>query len=302
MNNRKNESQIVNAYQYLCSCGSGRTIMNCCISKRENTVPTPPKTGFSNPKCFARALNDCSAEITKEHFISEAVLKLINTDGKAMKISGPRWLKKGEERRVSISSMSAHILCKRHNNSLSLLDNIGKRFFQFVLGINLQSDILLINGFEIERWMLKLLCGQIASNWHSPFQGDWQPPLTWTNILFGEDKIIDGNGLFFLTGNISASFHQIGSWLVAGNEPHAINGLSFLIAGNWFLFVMGDINAETILKFDQNNIRRINRPECIFITTEPDQREVHFGGPPWKGTFYTRVSKTTQKPIIVDRR
>ena len=159
----KAESKTVNAASYPCPCGSGRPIINCCVTTRVNTSPPLPKTEFSNPRCYARALHDCTRKMSREHFISESVLKIIEVPNKGMTISGPNWLTEGEERNISLASLTSKVLCERHNAALSPLDGVGKRFFEYIMRGIEQSDILMINGYEVERWMLKLLCGYLAS-------------------------------------------------------------------------------------------------------------------------------------------
>ena len=47
-------------------------------------------TGYSNPKCYARILGNCSEKLTGEHFISRSVLKIL---GNYHKISNVGWFK-----------------------------------------------------------------------------------------------------------------------------------------------------------------------------------------------------------------
>src|SRR5262249_49648435 len=114
-----------------CPCGSGRLIKDCCLSARSNTRPAGPKTGLSHPKCYARALGDCSAEISREQFLSVSVLKCWTDVGLA-KVSGFAPINGGESTIMQIQNARPKVLCTRHNNCLTGLDSRAKSFFSFL--------------------------------------------------------------------------------------------------------------------------------------------------------------------------
>ena len=201
MADNKDDRIIVNAEVDMCPCGSGKRIVDCCISERKRTTPKPPPTGHSHPKCYARELGDCSSKISKEHFVSRAVTRLIETPEGKMTLSGPKWLPQGEERRISIGSLGASILCRRHNEALNGLDDVAQKFFEYLMPESSVSDaFLMINGGELERWMLKVLCGFLASGMSIHSSDSWRPPLAWLRILFDIDNIPNGSGMYVLRG------------------------------------------------------------------------------------------------------
>jgi hypothetical protein len=53
---------------------------------------TGPPTGFSHPRCYGQVLGDCSRDISREHWISEAVQKAIAELGKPLISEGMPWL------------------------------------------------------------------------------------------------------------------------------------------------------------------------------------------------------------------
>lgn len=121
--------------------------------------------GHSNPKCFASILGNCKGDITKEHYVSRNLLTQLGQD---ITVSGFRWLNQGESRVVGISSLTAKILCKRHNAELSKIDDKIGIFFstlrKFTTNFNgSKSAIQVFNGGNIELWALKVVCGFIAS-------------------------------------------------------------------------------------------------------------------------------------------
>jgi hypothetical protein len=285
------DQKIVKASQYLCPCGSGRPIINCCVTSRINTTPPLPKTGYSNPKCYAQVLNDCDEKITAEHIVSRSVLNLIEIPRKLMKISGAHWISHGEEKSVALNELKSKVLCKRHNQALSGLDDIGKKFFEFIMGVNIKSEFLMINGDEIERWMLKLLSGFIASKFIPTYSKNWQIPDSWAQILFGSNRLPQGSGIYLLRGkDVRVNIHQIGVWPIESDEQGIFNGLYFFIGGFQFLFFMGTPRRQLLMKIFNSGWQIRYRPECIVIASEKDQREIHLGIPPKGGFVVIKVT------------
>jgi hypothetical protein len=265
-----------------CPCGSGLLMKDCCLTKTANTTPPLPKTGFSNPKCYAYPLNDCSEKITAEHFISESVLKIISNSG-SLKLGRAPWLPSGEERIVSLQSLSSNILCERHNTALSPLDTNAWEFFQFLMG-NDDRGIFLVNGKEIERWMLKLLCGAIYSGNAVPAMKNLTAPIDWLNMLFGSETIPDGCGLSFVNRTeYRASRHRI-DFFLWWDSPNLINGISFEIWGFRFLFMVRPI-PPVLNSFPDATV--YYHPGVISIQEDDLEREIHFGWP-------------EDEPILVD--
>ena len=62
--------------------------------------------------------------------------------------------------------------------------------------------VLLLNGLDIERWLLKTLCGLVVSGTAEVIGIDnpqgWRPPLEWLNVIFGSQRLPDGCGLNFV--------------------------------------------------------------------------------------------------------
>ena len=156
-----------------CPCGSMVKAKKCCFRSRQlfkkPAVVTPPSpcTGFSNPKCFANADNDCSQDISREHFISETLLRQIELNGTA-KIAGLKWQAPEEFNIVPIPRLAPKILCSRHNSALSPLDAAIGRFSQTIKDYDLAThpkasaqddELRLFAGDDIESWILKCFIG-----------------------------------------------------------------------------------------------------------------------------------------------
>ncbi len=97
--------------------------------------------------------------------MSKAVLDQL---GSTLRVSGVPWLQPGETLDTSAGSLTAKILCKRHNEALSPLDSEASLFLSTLRKalIDLRRKTLsrkpifhLINGAAIELWMLKVACG-----------------------------------------------------------------------------------------------------------------------------------------------
>lgn len=128
-------------------------------------------TGDANPKCYAQCLGDCPGKVTREHYVSENILNQI----RGLIVSRLPWQKPGESKQLTPSTLLARILCERHNNCLSDLDNrIGELFAvlrRLADCINRKGEddfrSLAIHkafwGRDLERWMLKYVLGCVYS-------------------------------------------------------------------------------------------------------------------------------------------
>src|SRR5882672_5744136 len=111
----------------LCPCGSERRAAACCLRADGNVRkyvpsvrPRSPTTGQSQNGCYLGHAQDCAGGISGEHYISEIVLEQLSEP--AVAIDGVFWLPPGEQKIIGINSLTAKILCARHNSALSPLD------------------------------------------------------------------------------------------------------------------------------------------------------------------------------------
>jgi len=160
----------------LCPCESGRRYGQCCLQPNGSTrvllprlTPPDPLTGYSNPRCYLNSTRDCSAETSREHFISQSVLEITKTFG----LRGLPWQKLGEEiPNYGIKALASRILCTRHNSALAPLDTAAARFYRILMQIRdelarpVQYDRgrwFIASGEAIELWTIKTLCGLFFS-------------------------------------------------------------------------------------------------------------------------------------------
>src|SRR5690349_11968009 len=74
-------------------------------------------------ECWARALGDCSDDVTKEHLVSAGLW-----EGSSVDVIGFAWCH-DTPKTVGINSVVSKILCRKHNNDLSPLDASAKQAF-----------------------------------------------------------------------------------------------------------------------------------------------------------------------------
>lgn len=192
-----------------CICGSGRPAGACCYGrdgwKKSAASVRIDKTGHSglHAKCYLSATGACSDQISKEHLISHAVLKVLAE--KSIGISGVPWLKPGETKVLPFGSLVSNCLCIAHNSSLTNLDATAGKFFEAFqrcgtteTGPPLQ---FLFNGHDIERWMLKMLAGMAASNYLAAdgevLANGLHPTIDVVGLLQDPTKWVPPLGLYF---------------------------------------------------------------------------------------------------------
>ncbi len=108
--------------------------------------------------CWAQAFSPCKGKISREHYISRSIF-----EQDFVYVSGFNWCK-GKEKRVSLSSLTSKVLCEHHNNTLSVIDQVGAnaiRVFESILPANCRfvttpPDNIQIDGLNFERWLLKI--------------------------------------------------------------------------------------------------------------------------------------------------
>lgn len=114
---------------------------------------------------------DCSKQISGEHYISASVLKHLS--GSNVMLHGAHWLAQNETKILPVAALKAKILCKRHNEAVAGLDAMAGKFFSTLKlvyddvfdkkTLSRRSKWLLFSGEELELWMLKTAIGLFHS-------------------------------------------------------------------------------------------------------------------------------------------
>jgi hypothetical protein len=209
-----------------------------------NTHPRGTITGYSHSKCYARADQNCSKKISKEHFISKTLLMQIQLNNTA-KIAGLSWQQNETFNIIPVSGLASRILCERHNNALSTLDACMGSFAQSIadydaaLNSNATSDaseIRTYSGDDLERWMVKALLGLTASN--NLAATNLEPECV--DLLFANTAWPEGWGLYFALS--SKQIHHSASFLIETKVDPAralILAANFTIRGVPFVLCLG---------------------------------------------------------------
>ena len=181
----------------------------------------PTSIAPQNLECYARALGNCSGDMSDEHYLSKAVLRFLKATSKgnpqvyAKNIAG---LPPGVRRLREIGRMKARILCTTHNASLHLCDNEGLAICRATLSMydadnshDPATEVFKIDGDRLELWMLKvffggLYCGKVWSDLVS-LRG--QPPsIEGLEILYGLKQMLDQSGLYWLPTHFEGKSFQ----------------------------------------------------------------------------------------------
>lgn len=114
-------------------CGIKR-LRDCCLRADGRIVvddPSPLPTTITEhvlPECYAASLRDCSRSLSREHYVSEGVLRLLPNSHR-MTVVGPVGTRGDRPRKISAGQAYERILCERHNSKLSPIDDTGIWFF-----------------------------------------------------------------------------------------------------------------------------------------------------------------------------
>ncbi len=209
-----------------------------------NIDPPGARTGFRHPRCFASADANCSTQLSREHTISETLLRQIELNNTA-KIAGLRWQAPEAFDIISISSLASKVLCDRHNNALSPLDAaIGKfslvvREFDHAFRPAAQGaavDESTCCGADIQRWMIKCLVGMTTSG---NLNGAMKPEFV--DVLYARTEWPEGWGLYWLSQPLTTVYHSDSFAIETKVHPkrRTILLARFLIRGMHFGLCLG---------------------------------------------------------------
>jgi hypothetical protein len=179
-----------------CPCRSGKQTAACCLSGGRlvppRVVTTRPTGAYAHPRCYSRPIAGCSQKISLEHFVSRTVLECLEPKVGGLTVTGMG----ATPFQTSAGKLGAKILRSSHNSALEALDRVGTAFFAELssapehLARSKGTRVLLLNGHDLERWLLKAMIGSIAGHLDTP------PETRWIDLLFGTAEFGPGEGLF----------------------------------------------------------------------------------------------------------
>lgn len=164
--------------------------MRCCllrngmVRKRPAQIVAPRGEG-AHSRCYARALGGCSEKISKEHWLTADVMRTLEQHG----VTSFTGFAFDPDRPVKPTNIKAKVLCSNHNSALSPLDKVAGSFFAFLLEPT-PSGVRLFSGHDIQRWLLKIICGMSAARAASKDRDNSaviDPDSLWIRVLFGRD-------------------------------------------------------------------------------------------------------------------
>jgi len=221
-------------------------------------------------RCYADTLGNCAGGRSAEHYISRSVLELVGT---VVRVSGFPWQPKGAQQDIGIGSLAANILCRRHNQQLSSLDDKGMAFVRALKNIydaalagpELSDGSTTIDGDGLERWLLKILCGVLTVGKSHAI------PTLWLDILFRDKAFPEHHGLhvFGKAGEASWMFNLL-RVISVPDKLGRVAGAKFGIAGIPILLAFGKPD------FEDPEFSSYLRPDAIEISKGSVARRIEF--------------------------
>jgi hypothetical protein len=288
-----------------CPCGSGKEARNCCLTKAGfrkmpvNASPPGPRTGFAHPRCYAKGLADCSREISREHYLSQSVLRHLNQDG-ALRVEGLTWGGR-YPLRLPTGAYASKVLCKRHNTALSPLDALAVPLFEAIRTPQAENtgeqSLRLFCGHDVERWLLKTMCGLLASNAIAIDEdASHDIPHSWVQALFAEADWQSGQGLY--------ANRTLGAWFSGehgvrlqfiGHREHdtsGIGGMCMWVCGLELFISMTGFRAR---QFDRRVL--VYRPMELHYVGANFERSIAFtwAGPADNGTIQMTLNGSKEQ-------
>jgi len=283
-----------------CPCGSGQQVQACCLRgdhfhrDQAATAPPLPRTGHARGGCYASPLSDCSSKLSAEHYVSKAILDLLNAPTpsgsgkpKDLRVKGLHWIPDGEERCIPPDALKAKVLCTRHNSALSGLDAMAAQFFLALDAIDEEfgpreaeaaERVRVFNGHDVERWLLKMTCGLAASGcvdhgWVKPTDSDI--PQEWLHVLFGDTEFGPMQGLYVPVeiGRRYQGTRGIHISVLGRNtdEGGKLAGLGVQVRTYPFVFSMSPRPSDPRLI---QGVRHAFRPDEIEVTCSGEVRSI----------------------------
>lgn len=155
-----------------CPCGGADLkYADCCMQPdglpliRVPVLTTKTPTGYTQERCYLKFTRDCSDKLSREHYVSRNVLLQFGTP---LRVTGFPWQGAGMAGILPPDSLTARVLCERHNNLLSPLDEFAGRTIS-ALGqaashattqpLSKRTGYFLGSGDALERSAIKVLLG-----------------------------------------------------------------------------------------------------------------------------------------------
>jgi hypothetical protein len=205
-----------------------------------------------------------------------------------MTVSGVPWLPPGATRTIPAARLESRVLCKRHNSALSTVDTQATRLTKAIrrfdrdLGIGTDGgdEYLLFHGSDLERWLLKALCCQLAAG--NVGMGSskiiWQPEPEWNRVLFEEAEIAAPAGLFFAVPSTPVhSGDYVGMTTISIESPAGpiVGGVVLELAG--FALCLSMLGKLKAITGGATYTGFVHRPARLIFTDGVRKKVIEFG-------------------------
>ena len=261
--------------------GSNRTSRHI----RLRTIVPPIQLGsdHQNPNCYARVLGGCATTLSDEHFLSFSLLMRLCRDERGIFVRGLG--RNADGKWIQPERVIGRVLCTTHNSALSPFDdfagNFGDELTRSMVAATegrLVSSVVGFSGCNLERWMLKVLCGLVASNQAARLGGEAlssEVPESWVRWLFARAEFLPPLGLY-VNGEIGRERTvdpsiRVGPITVAGHE---VVGLEFSF--QWFdaVLILAGWRGTPTGAIDPMSIRR---PRHMVLNDGKSEHRIELG-------------------------
>ena len=243
---------------------------------------------FANPKCYAKCLNDCSSKMSGEHcFHLDIYARSLGTLAASF---FEELLGNPKAHACSPMFVTANVLCGRHNQMLSPLDAFASalddelhRILTAAERHQPVSTVARFYGPNLERWMMKTLCG-LALCWPQqafPDQSNAVIPDDWVRYLFCERDVQPPAGLY-ISGAPGERIPTTRDQFTIGtiNANGQLSGLMVYMRIVVFTFLAKPAEGRFAGLLHDHSIRR---PRALSMQSERTEWRVEFTGPGFSG-------------------
>jgi hypothetical protein len=119
-----------------------------------------------HPGCYLAASGDCSPKLSREHYVTRALI-----DRPGLKVRGMPWQTE-PVLDITATALTSKVLCQRHNSALSPLDDEALRAYEAIAAarehatrrsLSRRPTGVIVSGEALELWALKTLAGLYAT-------------------------------------------------------------------------------------------------------------------------------------------
>src|SRR5450755_217655 len=174
-------------------------------------MQTSAPTITKSKTCWAQSRGGCVKKMTGEHVFSKTVFidPILSVKGCARPLPP----------QVSRKNLQSKVLCKRHNEELSDLDDeagkLGDALRNASRSTTPNAARARIDGSKLERWCLKTGYNMLASGWTEPYGPNavFHPDPAMVGLIFGGGRISGTGGLYGI--NEPGQRREVGDQVIA---------------------------------------------------------------------------------------